>query len=58
MLALAIISLIGLALLETVLLGAQALTRKNNLKSTNVLYTFMHVVVIFAFVAIIVLYLN
>lgn len=58
MLALTIISLIGLGILGTVLLGAQALSRKQNLKSTNVLYAVLQIIVLFAAVSIIVLYLN
>ena len=58
MLVLLILSLFGLALLELILLGAQALSNKNGAKGGNLLFTIMHVIAIFTAVSLIVLYIK
>lgn len=58
MLAITIIALACLSILAAILSAAQALTRKTNMRSTNILYTVLYVMLLFAAVSIVVLYLN
>lgn len=58
MLAITIIALACLSVLAAILSAAQALTRKTNMRSTNILYTVLYVMLLFAAVSIVILYLN